>query len=297
MTNGSNVRVRSAPETTAPIVFELPLGAELLVLDRSNSADPWFHVRTDDGREGWVLGRLTIAIDAAHHDQTVESIVLAQLKNHSEITGTSFPARVQLFDLIDRTLRRLTEREAIARFALYRLRSMQDAFAGVPFGGDQRDPYQTWIAEHKEAARYNEPAGAWMVDPAYVMKVHEQYRDAMVADDIAWFHVRNGLFGECEGDVPCYVSSMNDLEGVYLRTHPRGRHADESTAEIAKGLNSILKDYVERAPGRLIEFNPATQCGELRASLEPLRVAVAQSSSARKDDALAPLDRIARLCQ
>jgi len=73
--------------------------------------------------------------------------------------------------------------------------------------------------------------------------------------------------------------------------------SSSARSEIAKGLNSILKDYLERAPGGLIEFNPATQCGELRASLDPLRVAVAQSSSARKDDALAPLDRIARLCQ
>ena len=55
MTNGTNVRVRSAPEVTAPILFELPLGTELLEIDRSNSEDPWFHVRTDDGRGGWVL--------------------------------------------------------------------------------------------------------------------------------------------------------------------------------------------------------------------------------------------------
>src|SRR5262249_1163380 len=75
MTNGSNVRLRRAPEITASIDVELPLGTELLVLGRSNAADPWLRVRTDAGREGWVLGRLTTSVESDHYEQTVETIV------------------------------------------------------------------------------------------------------------------------------------------------------------------------------------------------------------------------------
>jgi hypothetical protein len=296
MTNGTNVRVRSAPEVTASILFELPLGAELLQIDRSNSEDPWFHVRTDDGREGWVLGRLTTSIDADRYDDTVEALVAAQLARHSEMTGTSFAARVQLFDLIERMSRKPNAREAHARFALYRLRSMRDVLLGVPFRGAGRDPYRVWIAEHNEAARYDEPGGTWMVDPAYVLKVHDEYRGTATADEIAWFYVQNGRYGECEGDVPCYVSWTNDLDGLYLRTYPHGRHSDDSNAQIAEVLNAVM-DNLQAFPLVLAEFDPKTRCAELRLALDPLAEAVTASASPHTADALAAIDRFAKLCR
>jgi hypothetical protein len=46
ITNGTNVRLRTAPQITASIASELPLGTELS--------------GTDDGREGWVLVEQTL---------------------------------------------------------------------------------------------------------------------------------------------------------------------------------------------------------------------------------------------
>jgi hypothetical protein len=296
VTNGSDVRVRTAPDVTASISFELPLGTDLIVLDRSTSADLWFRVRTDDGREGWVLGRLTTSVDSAHYGQAVESIVLAQLKNHAEIRGTSFPARVQLFDLIERAQKRLTAREDLARFALYRLRSMRDVLSGVPFGDDRQEPYQTWITWHYDDIRRDEPSGTWMPSPDYVLHVHEEYPDTLTADDIAWFYAENGLPGECEGDVACYVANLNSLYGEYLREHPRGRHAGESKTAIVKALDSILEAYLHPEPGDSIEIEPAT-CGPLGQSLDSLKAAVARSTSVKKGEVLERLDRMAALCR
>jgi hypothetical protein len=296
MTNGTNVRVRSAPEVTAPILFELPLGTELLQIDRSNSGDSWFRVRTDAGREGWVLGRLTTSIDADRYDDTVETLVVAQLKRHSAMTGTSFAARVQLFDLIERMSRKLNRREANARFALYRLRSMRDVLLGVPFRGAGRDPYRAWIAKHNDAARYDEPGGTWMVDPAYMLKVHDEHRATATADEIAWFYVQNGRYGECEGDVPCYVSWTNDLDGLYLRTYPHGHHSDDSNAQIAEVLNGVM-DNLQAFPLVLAEFDPKTRCGELQLALDPLAAVVTASASLHQAKALAAIDRFAKLCR
>ena len=58
----------------------MPVGTELSVLDQPGSTDVWFHVRTDEGQEGWVVGRLTTSIDAEHYDETIQAIVEAQLK-------------------------------------------------------------------------------------------------------------------------------------------------------------------------------------------------------------------------
>jgi len=297
ITNGTNVRLRAAPQNTASIMLELPLGTELLLLGRSGSADDmWLRVRTDGRREGWVLERLTTKIDPQGYDGTIESVVLDQFKKQAEISGTSFEARVQLFDLIERRLGRTSNREQDARLALYRLRSMRAAFGSIPFQGANRNPFRSWIARHDDAARYDEPAGAWMVDPDYVKGVHDEYPDTNTADEIAWFYVENGLYGECEGDVPCYVEWTNELDGWYLRTHPAGAHADEANAEAAVKLNRAM-DNLQRFPRVLAEFDPNRQCGELQTSLATLRAAVAASVSSRKREALGAIDRFAQLCK
>lgn len=297
ITNGSNVRLRTAPDMTAPIVVEMPLGAELSVLDRNDlRPDPWLRVRTGDGREGWVLRRLTTQVDTQHHDETIESVVLDQLKKQAEMNGTTFEARVQLFDLIERTLRRGKDRERNARLAIYRLRSMQLVFNGIPFQGNKREPFRSWLAMHEDAARYNEPAGAWMVDPEYVKNVHNEYRDTSAADDLAWVFAENGLYGECEGDVPCYVSWTNELDGWYLRTHPAGNHKDDANAQVAVKLNGAM-DNLRNFPAVLAEFDPTKRCGELHTSLDPLKAAVTASTSRRRPEALAAIDRFAELCK
>jgi SH3 domain-containing protein len=299
ITNASNVRLRHAPTTDAAIAIELPLGTELIALEQTNGAEPWYHVRTDAGHDGWVFGPLTTALDPSRRDQIVESIVEARLR-----TSGSFSTNVQLVDFIERSVARLRDRDARGRFAMYRLRSLSAAFGSIPFGVFDREvetkrpeaePYGSRIRARLDAARYFESAGQWMVDPEYVKAVHSEHRDSKSGEGIAWFYVTNGLFGECEGDVPCYVYWQNELNGWYLASCPRGRHADESNADIEGALNGAM-DNLLGFPRVLAEFDPKTRCGELHNSLDSLAAAVKASTSARKADALAVLDRYARLC-
>ena len=298
ITNASSVRLRSAPVTTASIAAELPLGTELIALERTTAVDPWYRVQTDEGRNGWVQGSLTIPLDLERRDQTIESIVLARLSRRSPVKGDgeSFSTRLQLFDLIERTAARLNDGEAQARFALYRLRSLNDVALGVPFRRADSDPYRSWIRAHQEEVTYNKPGGSWMVDASSVMQTHEKHRDTAAADDIAWFLVTNGVAGECESDVPCYIRRENQLNGQYLRRHPHGRHVDESSADIARRLNGVM-DNLRAFPLVLQEFDPGARCDELHTSLDPLVAVVTASTSARKAEALAATDRFAQLCR
>jgi hypothetical protein len=217
-------------------------------------------------------------------------LILSRLRS-----GGNFSVRLQLFDFIEHAAADVTDREIQARFALHRLRSMSDVASAVPFGQGNVEPYSPWLHAHDGAVVYNEPAGAWMVDPSHVQAVHEQHRQSVAADDVAWFYVTNGLYGECEGDVPCYVRWIHDLDGWYLRSHPNGRHADESNADVAYRLNGAM-DNLQRFPRVLAEFDPKTRCSELHKSLDPLAAAVTASTSARKAEALAAIDRYAKLC-
>jgi hypothetical protein len=302
ITKASNVRLRNAAATSASVTAELPLGTELAVLEQTAAVEPWYHVTTDDGRDGWVLGNLTALLDLERRDRTIESIVVDRLRASRNVSAGlpifdhNFHAGLQLFNLVERTAARLNDREAQARFALYRLRSMRILLSGVPFRRGDSDPYRSWIRAHQDAARYDEPGGTWIVDPSYVIAVHDAHRGTAAADDIAWFLVENGLFGECEGDVPCYVAAANRLDGWYLQSHPQGRHTDEANVDIAARLNDAW-DNLQNSPAVLMEFDPKTRCNELRTSLDPLVVAVTASNSTRKAGALAAIDRYAQLCR
>ena len=96
--------------------------------------------------------------------------------------------------------------------------------------------------------------------------------------------------------MPCYVEREYGRNGWYLTEHSRGRHVDESTTNIALGLNGVMDNF-GRFPAVLAQFDPTTGCGELHALLDPLTVAVTASTSTRKEEALAAIDRFAQLCK
>ena len=162
ITYASSVRLRTAPANDAPVAGELPLGTELIVVGNTGGPEPWFHVRTTDRRDGWVFGGLTTSVDPGRRDQIIESIVEARLRSDG-----NFLASVQLVDFIERTAARLNDREARARFALYRLRSLSAVLSNVPSSVRDRDleanradaePYGSWIRGRLDAVRYNEGA-------------------------------------------------------------------------------------------------------------------------------------------
>jgi hypothetical protein len=55
---GLPLRLRSGPDLSAKILDRLQPGTQMTLLDGPRNADghAWWHIRTEDGREGWVAG-------------------------------------------------------------------------------------------------------------------------------------------------------------------------------------------------------------------------------------------------
>jgi len=172
-----------------------------------------------------------VRASAAGQDQTTE----AQIREGLLRSGrgeVAFQDAVRLIELIDRAAQIVSGRDAQARFALYRLRSMKNAAEAIEGPGTPAYA-RPWVDEHISQLVYSDPAGEWLLNSDVVLQIHDTWSDTVVADDIAWLMVENGWPAECEGDVPCYVRWQNGLHGEYLRRHPRGRHADAANRGIA----------------------------------------------------------------
>jgi hypothetical protein len=124
--------------------------------------------------------------------------------------------------------------------------------------------------------------------------VHAQQIKTTSADEIAWFAVGNGLPGECEGLVACYLVARNRLHGEYLRRHPGGVHAAEAIG--------VLKDTADRlgaAPkaGAAYKFDKKTDCRDLTTAVDALTAAVQATRVDARDATVSSLVTLRARCQ
>lgn len=206
-----------------------------------------------------------------------------------------FSERAELVERLQAARAQAQQPEQGARLSLYWLQSLRWLLAAVPFGDSTREPYRQWLANHDLLVIYSEPAGEWLVMPDVPWEVHDAYRMSGGADDIAWFAVTNGYPGECEGYVPCHANILNRLDGEYLRRHPQGRHVVEALDRLRSTFEALLK-LMGPTPATDM-LNPATDCGDLRSGLEPLRDVLKQSRARDASGVLAPVDRLLAYCR
>ena len=155
LTSAANVRLRAQPSVDSSIVTEMPLGTALTELDGAQDGS-WILVRAANGQEGWVSAALTRDVPAGQRLQVVENIVQARLARE----GDGFPAQVELLDFVEREMSAVSDAETAARFALYRLRAVQDAALAIPFlHGHRREPFVEWVTARQALVGYNEPEG------------------------------------------------------------------------------------------------------------------------------------------
>jgi hypothetical protein len=123
--------------------------------------------------------------------------------------------------------------------------------------------------------------------------MHDEHQRSSAADELAWLGATIGIPGECEGYVPCYTFGLNYREGEYLRRRPDGRRRREAFTRIAETITRIISDLLSK-PERAEYLNVATDCGDLMASLDPLRDAVRGDGAAV---ALREIDRLRAYCR
>ncbi len=286
----SNATLRAAPDAGAEVVAQIPLGTPLVEAGPLGLDKTWVRVRLADTRQGWVLASLTRPLDPEWPWPTFDAIIAARLAR----TGDGFPATTELVAFIERVAPEYTNDDGRAGIELARLRAMAAALRSIPFGGARREPYASWLAERVGEVVYDEPGGRWILRNDEVWNIHSRHAGTPSADDIAWLAVTNGLPGECEGYLACYLHFRNLLHGEYLRRHPDGRHAAEVLAVVNRTAELLL---APERPHQAWQFEKARDCGEFWVALEALTEAVRETRVPGRAGALANLEKLAAFCR
>lgn len=89
---------------------------------------------------------------------------------------------------------------------------------------------------------------------------------------------------------------MNWLDGEYLRRHPTGAHASDAVAQVHSSLAEASK-RLSTDPSSLRYLDPATDCGDLKSGLVPLRATVLASNAAQRKETAGVIDELLARCR
>jgi len=290
ITAATNLALRQTPSASATVVAYLPLGTEVTEVGPLGLDKTWVHVKLADNREGWLVATLTRLIESSRRTATVEAIVVDRLGRH----GDGPPACIEVVDFIERESAVLTDPQTAARFDLYRLRAVSTVLSTIRLNLGKRDPYMSWLDRHKSLIAYDEPGGRWLLSNAALWQIHDQHPDAAAADEIAWLAVTNGLPGECQGSLVCYVDALNKLDGEYLRRHPAGRHAEEAAARIKDAADQIGAGMKAHS---VYVFDKTRDCASLTRSVDALAASISAASCGNRAEVLQSVAGIKSICK
>ncbi|HXT71337.1 MAG TPA: SH3 domain-containing protein [Vicinamibacterales bacterium] len=289
ITAATNITLRATPALDAAAVAQLPLGTEVTDSGPAGLDKKWVRVRLADGREGWLQSSLTRTLDPIWRWPTFDRIIAERLGRK----GDGFPALSELTSFIERVAPEYTDPDGRGRIELARLRALSATLSTIPMTGGRREPYATWLNARKAEVVYDEPGGHWMLASGPLWDLHARQSKTTSADEIAWMAVTNGMPGECEGQVSCYITVRNLLHGEYLRRHPSGPHAAESVA-LLKQTADLLS--VPPKAGVAYRFDRKQDCRDLSSGTDALIAAVQGTRVEGKDAALVSLNSLKKIC-
>lgn len=226
----------------------------------------------------------------------VIGILFLVLSLSGQIDGrdaATFRSRVAELDAREATLSLAASEDSRSVAALEWLRALRDVLKAVPIER-VTGPHEEWLKTRADLIVYSEPSGEWLIRHDVIAGFHKRFAGRPVADELAWFAATNGLPGECEGYVPCYASILNTLDGEYLRRHPRGAYRAQALASIDETLSIVVNDLLKR-PDRADFLSVPRDCGDLLASLRPLRAAVAGANAAQSPT-MALIEQLLAFC-
>jgi hypothetical protein len=294
ITTASGVRLRAEPRTDAAEVVRLPLGVVVRELERSPqrervgaTEDHWFRVATDGGAEGWVFGGLTAPFEPSRRAEVYRQLAAARVAN----AAATFPELSDLVVFLERAVKEVKEREALAELELARLVALQRSLANIDMMEKDKEPFAAWTKAREEQIVYSDPAGLWYVRAEMFWDLQAKYKDLPSAETIAWEGARIPLPGECEGYLPCYLYLLTQTEGRYLKLYPRGAHAGDALRTISESLNQLIGDQSGENSGLTAE--PEDRA-EVAKHLAELRAQVAPATHPLRPRVLDQLDAVAR---
>jgi LysM repeat protein len=252
------VTVHTAPNAT--IVVQLQIGTIVKQLARSDAQEKngdsqhdWYHIDMADGKQGWILGHLTMSFDPEQKANLYRQIAQAQPLSLSEQTElTDFLARAT--DEVQ------SPPEMAAELALLQLLSLRksidqfdwEAYPIVPLDETAEKPlpsdYKTWLKKQvQERLIYHDDVqstaaghSVWHIHAHMFWKLHDKYYPLPITDRIAWAGARNSVGGICYGYFECDLRNLEDTTMSYLKYHPTGKYVAEALEEMATVLDNII---------------------------------------------------------
>jgi hypothetical protein len=293
ITTASGVRVRKGPDTNAEEVARLPVGVVVGELERSPekskvgaSEDYWYMVSAPDGARGWVFGGLTAPFEQARREEIYQQIARERLANKS----ASFAELADLVRFLDRAVKEVTRRDAVAELELDRLQALARSLSSIPIEQHDNPTYKQWTAERDAEVVYSEPAGQWFVRAELFWDLQKKYQDLPVAERIAWAAAQTPLPGECESDLGCTLYATSATHGNYLKLYPHGAHADEALNAVAETFKFVTDDI--HSNNHVYQLQPDEKA-DFRKTIAALRAQLTPVGSPKSARLLRQLDEIA----
>ena len=257
----SQVRARSAPNTSAAVVAKLNFGT--IVKELSKSASPvrigtttahWYQISLQNGPTGWIFGSLLTAFKPSAKAETFRDIARQRLANpkyhfdggipvNKRLQDDIFDELTDLFVFLDRVSGEVPQTtEIAAELKLMRLQTLQRA-GNAAWGNWDKPPYKAWLHSQKELGNmYYVDYGqiGWFVEPNKFWALSQQYRNLPIGEEIAWQAANLALGGECEGFIGCYLHISNLTSGQYLARYPNGQHVKAAFKDAVGWITSDM---------------------------------------------------------
>jgi hypothetical protein len=297
ITSASAVRVRSGPSTSAAVVDTLSIGVVLDELGRSDAPqrvgeqeDYWYRVGLPGGKQGWVFGGLTRAVDGAAVDQAYVDLARERLARDAE--AYAFTDWTDLVAFLKRVSGTVRNRDLAGEIELSRLLATSKALLSIPYDKANQAPHTTWVAAQGDMLVYNEPAGQKILKAEVVWALYPKYADLPIGERIAWEAANVYLPGECEGDVACNLFDYTSTRGRYLELYPKGRYAEEALDRLIEIVRPIAEDATNGGENyTLVEGDPAWT-EDMRKELAKAKSVAASASGPKRDEALRLIGQI-----
>ena len=282
----TGVRVRREPDFAAETVQIAQIGTVFQLLEQN--AD-WCKIRLDkDGESsGWIAKKLTQTFTNARRAEIYRSVADKYLKQ----TSPSFADLAQLAEFLASAQKEFKDTNDQADFAFRRLRALKIALDRVPFDKQTENPYKEFLDKNADEIVYSEPSGKWLVRSELFWTLREKYKNAPIAEEIAWMAAQNSIPGECEGYINCYLYLLRATEAEYLNFYPNGKYSREALKNLTDFLEPIAADATAKAV-----YSSATDTSDradFNKYLTELRAIVSKTPHLEKSKTLAQIKRIA----
>jgi hypothetical protein len=286
ITTASNVKVRSAPNTSGEEVMKLGIGSVFEAREPSlekdkiaGKEDYWYRVGgLPDGKDGWVFGGFTMAFDATKRAEIYKQIAGERLK----IEQPTYSDTADLFRFLSAAVKEMKTPNDAAALELAKLLALHRAATAIPIDKQEQEPFKSWIKTNEASLLYSEPAGSWFLRSNLLWNLHKKYATLPLAERIAWEAAQNPVGGECEGYVPCHIGRINITTGQYLKLYPQGTHKDEALNQIAEEAKGLI-EYADNSQN---DKPTADERKEAVPEFATLRATLAKVTSAKKANVL-----------